>query len=94
MTASKTIDRRTAVKLAAAATVLVAGSPYIVTAGKAFADGEEGATEGAVPVEGQVGFLVKPKNCLNCQACVDACRKFNKISLICYIYKITVYIMS
>ncbi len=79
MTASKTIDRRTAVKLAAAATVLVAGSPYIVTAGKAFADGEEGVTPDAAPVEGQVGFLVKPKNCLNCQACVDACRKFNKI---------------
>lgn len=25
-----------------------------------------------------MGFLVKPHNCLNCQACVEACRKFNK----------------
>lgn len=42
---------------------------------------DEGRAEGGRetgPYAGRVGFLVKPHNCLNCQACVEACRKFNK----------------
>lgn len=80
MIAKEDIDRRTVVKVGAVAALMAAGSPYIVKMSSAYAaDGEdvaEGAEAGAAV--GQVGFLVKPKNCLNCHACVDACRKINE----------------
>lgn len=75
MEKTTTLDRRNVVKLAAAAALLAAGSPCIFLQGTALA--EEGSEGGAG--DGQVGFLVQPKNCINCQACVEACRKFNKI---------------
>lgn len=79
------LDRRSAIKMVAAASLLAAGGACIFVTGSAWAEGEEGdAAEGAQAPDagkgfgGRVGFLVKPRNCLNCQACVAACRKFNK----------------
>lgn len=74
------LDRRSAVKIAAAASLLAAGGACIFMVDAAHAEGEgraEGGRETG-PYAGRVGFLVKPHNCLNCQACVEACRKFNK----------------
>lgn len=74
------LDRRSAVKIAAAASLLAAGGACIFMVDAAHAE-DEGRTEGGRetgPYAGRVGFLVKPHNCLNCQACVEACRKFNK----------------
>lgn len=74
------LDRRSAVKIAAAASLLAAGGACIFMVDAAHAE-DEGRAEGgreAGPYAGRVGFLVKPHNCLNCQACVEACRKFNK----------------
>lgn len=74
------LDRRSAVKIAAAASLLAAGGACIFMADAAHAE-DEGRAEGGRetgPYAGRVGFLVKPHNCLNCQACVEACRKFNK----------------
>lgn len=92
MSKTTLLNRREVVKLAAAGTLFAASGSYIVVVQQAFGDdaepGEESskekqtegaATDSSASVEGQVGFLVKPKNCLNCQACVEACRKFNKI---------------
>ena len=73
------LDRRSAVKIAAAASLL-AGGACIFMVDAAHAE-DEGRAEGGRetgPYAGRVGFLVKPHNCLNCQACVEACRKFNK----------------
>lgn len=74
------LDRRSAVKIAAAASLLAAGGACIFMVDAAHAE-DEGRAEGGRetgPYAGRVGFLVKPRNCLNCQACVEACRKFNK----------------
>ena len=74
------LDRRSAVKIAAAASLLAAGGACIFIVDAAHAE-DEGRAEGGRetgPYAGRVGFLVKPHNCLNCQACVEACRKFNK----------------
>ena len=74
------LDRRSAVKIAAAASLLAAGGARIFMVDAAHAE-DEGRAEGGRetgPYAGRVGFLVKPHNCLNCQACVEACRKFNK----------------
>ena len=74
------LDRRSAVKIAAAASLLAAGGACIFLVDAAHAE-YEGRAEGGRetgPYAGRVGFLVKPHNCLNCQACVEACRKFNK----------------
>lgn len=74
------LDRRSAVKIAAAASLLAAGGACIFMVDAAHAE-DEGRAEGGRetgPYAGRVGFLVKPHNCLNCQACVEACRKFNK----------------
>ena len=74
------LDRRSAVKIAAAASLLDAGGACIFMVDAAHAE-DEGRAEGGRetgPYAGRVGFLVKPHNCLNCQACVEACRKFNK----------------
>ncbi len=74
------LDRRSAVKIAAAAARLAAGGACIFMVDAAHAE-DEGRAEGGRetgPYAGRVGFLVKPHNCLNCQACVEACRKFNK----------------
>lgn len=74
------LDRRSAVKIAAAASLLAAGGACIFMVDAAHAE-DEGWAEGGRetgPYAGRVGFLVKPHNCLNCQACVEACRKFNK----------------
>lgn len=74
------LDRRSAVKIAAAASLLAAGGACIFMVDVAHAE-DEGRAEGGRetgPYAGRVGFLVKPHNCLNCQACVEACRKFNK----------------
>ena len=74
------LDRRSAVKIAAAASLLSAGGACIFMVDAAHAE-DEGRAEGGRetgPYAGRVGFLVKPHNCLNCQACVEACRKFNK----------------
>lgn len=74
------LDRRSAVKIAAAASLLAAGGACIFMMDAAHAE-DEGRAEGGRetgPYAGRVGFLVKPHNCLNCQACVEACRKFNK----------------
>ena len=74
------LDRRSAVKIAAAASLLAAGGACIFMVDAAHAE-DEGRAEGGRetgPYSGRVGFLVKPHNCLNCQACVEACRKFNK----------------
>ena len=74
------LDRRSAVKIAAAASLLAAGGACIFMVDAAHAE-DEGRAEGGRetgPYAGRVGFLVKPPNCLNCQACVEACRKFNK----------------
>ena len=74
------LDRRSAVKIAAAASLLAAGGACIFMVDAAHAE-DEGRAEGGRetgPYAGRVGFLVKPHNCLNCQACVGACRKFNK----------------
>lgn len=74
------LDRRSAVKIAAAASLLAAGGACIFMVDAAHAE-DEGRAEGGRetgPYAGLVGFLVKPHNCLNCQACVEACRKFNK----------------
>ena len=74
------LDRRSAVKIAAAASLLAAGGACIFMVDAAHAE-DEGRAEGGWetgPNAGRVGFLVKPHNCLNCQACVEACRKFNK----------------
>ena len=74
------LDRRSAVKIAAAASLLAAGGACIFMVDAAHAE-DEGRAEGGRetgPYAGRVGFLVKPQNCLNCQACVEACRKFNK----------------
>lgn len=74
------LDRRSAVKIAAAASLLAAGGACIFMVDAAHAE-DEGRAEGGretCPYAGRVGFLVKPHNCLNCQACVEACRKFNK----------------
>ena len=74
------LDRRSAVKIAAAASLLAAGGACVFIVDAAHAE-DEGRAEGGRetgPYAGRVGFLVKPHNCLNCQACVEACRKFNK----------------
>lgn len=74
------LDRRSAVKIAAAASLLAAGGACIFMVDAAHAE-DEGRAEGGRETgsyAGRVGFLVKPHNCLNCQACVEACRKFNK----------------
>ena len=74
------LDRRSAMKIAAAASLLAAGGACIFMVDAAHAE-DEGRAEGGRetgPYAGRVGFLVKPHNCLNCQACVEACRKFNK----------------
>lgn len=74
------LDRRSAVKIATAASLLAAGGACIFMVDAAHAE-DEGRAEGGRetgPYAGRVGFLVKPHNCLNCQACVEACRKFNK----------------
>lgn len=74
------LDRRSAVKIAAAASLLAAGGACVFMVDAAHAE-DEGRAEGGRetgPYAGRVGFLVKPHNCLNCQACVEACRKFNK----------------
>ena len=74
------LDRRSAVKIAAAASLLAAGGACLFMVDAAHAE-DEGRAEGGRetgPYAGRVGFLVKPHNCLNCQACVEACRKFNK----------------
>ena len=74
------LDRRSAVKIAAAASLLAAGGACIFMVDAAHAE-DEGRAEGGRetgPYAGRGGFLVKPHNCLNCQACVEACRKFNK----------------
>lgn len=74
------LDRRSAVKIAAAASLLAAGGACIFMVDAAHAE-DEGRAEGGRetgPYAGRVGFLVKPHNCLSCQACVEACRKFNK----------------
>ena len=74
------LDRRSAVKIAAAASLLAAGGACIFMVDAAHAE-DEGRAEGGRetgPYAGRVGFLVKPHNCLNCQACVEACRTFNK----------------
>ena len=74
------LDRRSAVKIAAAASLLAAGGACIFMVDAAHAE-DKGRAEGGRetgPYAGRVGFLVKPHNCLNCQACVEACRKFNK----------------
>lgn len=74
------LDRRSAVKIAAAASLLAAGGACIFMVDAAHTE-DEGRAEGGRetgPYAGRVGFLVKPHNCLNCQACVEACRKFNK----------------
>lgn len=74
------LDRRSAVKIAAAASLLAAGGACIFMVDAAHAE-DEGRAEGGRetgPYAGRVGFLVKPHNCLNCQACVEACRKFSK----------------
>ena len=74
------LDRRSAVKIAAAASLLAAGGACSFMVDAAHAE-DEGRAEGGRetgPYAGRVGFLVKPHNCLNCQACVEACRKFNK----------------
>ena len=74
------LDRRSAVKIAAAASLLAAGGACIFMVDAAHAE-DEGRAEGGRetgPYAGRVGFLVKPHNCLNCQACGEACRKFNK----------------
>ena len=74
------LDRRSAVKIAAAASLLAAGGACIFMVDAAHAE-DEGRAEGGRetgPYAGRVGVLVKPHNCLNCQACVEACRKFNK----------------
>ena len=74
------LDRRSAVKIAAAASLLATGGACIFMVDAAHAE-DEGRAEGGRetgPYAGRVGFLVKPHNCLNCQACVEACRKFNK----------------
>lgn len=74
------LDRRSAVKIAAAASLLAAGGACIFMVDAAHAEDEGRAEDGREtgPYAGRVGFLVKPHNCLNCQACVEACRKFNK----------------
>lgn len=74
------LDRRSAVKIAAAASLLAAGGACIFMVDAAHAEDEDRAEGGREtgPYAGRVGFLVKPHNCLNCQACVEACRKFNK----------------
>lgn len=76
------LDRRSAIKMVAATSLLAAGAPCIFVAGSAWAEGGESAGQEVVSASegfgGRVGFLVKPRNCLNCQACVAACRKFNK----------------
>lgn len=74
------LDRRSAVKIAAAASLLAASGACIFMVDAAHAE-DEGRAEGGRETglyAGRVGFLVKPHNCLNCQACVEACRKFNK----------------
>ena len=74
------LDRRSAVKISAAASLFAAGGACIFMVDAAHAE-DEGRAEGGRetgPYAGRVGFLVKPHNCLNCQACVEACRKFNK----------------
>ncbi|WP_350455509.1 4Fe-4S dicluster domain-containing protein [Slackia heliotrinireducens] len=73
MSDSVLLDRRAVVKLAAATLAFEMGSSFIILQGSAHAE-EEPASD-----VGQVGFLVKPSYCLNCQACVDACRKYNRI---------------
>ena len=72
------LDRRSVLKMAAAASLLAAGGACIFVAGPAHAEGAEGGDATGSATGGRVGFLVKPRNCLNCQACVAACRKFNK----------------
>ncbi len=85
MSKTELLDRRDVVKLAAAGTLLAASGSYIVVVQQAFGDDAEakpaegGSAEAGAAADGQVGFLVKPHNCINCQACVEACRKFNKI---------------
>lgn len=73
------LDRRSALKIVAAASLLATGGACVFVTGSACASDAEGNGEG-VSAGSRVGFLVKPANCLNCQACVDACRKFNKTS--------------
>lgn len=77
-----TLDRRSVVKAVTAASLLAAGGACIFMVDAAHAEGEgEAEADGGrknSPFAGRVGFLVKPHNCLNCQACVAACRKFNK----------------
>ena len=76
------LDRRSVVKAVTAASLLAAGGAciFMVDAAHAEGEGDEEADGGRKnsPFAGRVGFLVKPHNCLNCQACVAACRKFNK----------------
>lgn len=77
-----TLDRRSVVKAVTAASLLAAGGACIFMVDAAHAEGEgdaeaDGGRKNS-PFAGRVGFLVKPHNCLNCQACVAACRKFNK----------------
>ncbi len=87
MSKTTLLNRREAVKMAAAGALLAASGSCIVVVQQAFGDDvqaeeepeKKGDVGAPVAVNGQVGFLVKPKNCLNCQACVEACRKFNKI---------------
>lgn len=77
-----TLDRRSVVKAVTAASLLAAGGACVFMVDAAHAEGEGDAeADGGrkdSPFAGRVGFLVKPHNCLNCQACVAACRKFNK----------------
>ena len=77
-TSATALSRREAVKIAAAASLLSAGGACIFMVGSADADEESRGAFDYVPYAGRIGFLVKPRNCLNCQACVAACRKFNK----------------
>lgn len=87
MSKTTLLNRREAVKTAAAGALLAVSGSCIIVVQQAFGDDaqaeeepeKKGDGDALVATDGQVGFLVKPKNCLNCQACVEACRKFNKI---------------
>lgn len=80
------MSRRSALKMAAGAFIVVTGIS-VAAKGTAVALGEADG-EGR-----QIGFLVRPANCINCQSCVQACREFNKIRKKDPAYrKITTYI--
>lgn len=67
------MNRRNALKFAVGTFIVITGTSAIT---REFALGAE---ESSAEANSQIGFLVKPANCINCQSCVQACREFNNI---------------